>query len=206
MKKIHILLFIFICRLSLAQEINLQTGDFLFQVGKGSDFEKAIVSSTQRLENLNFSHVGVVYIEDDIFVLEAEPDKGVVKSTLKEFIENGDITVVGRLKEEYQYTIPDAINRILKHIGGPYNFTFQVLGEGLYCSELIQKNFILNNGEHLFEPISMSFRNNDTGEIHDFWIQYYDKYGVSIPEGEDGSNPNMIATSQHIYIIGIIDN
>ncbi|MDL2238569.1 hypothetical protein LJC69_03120 [Bacteroidales bacterium OttesenSCG-928-K22] len=204
MKKNLTILLIFFCNISFAQNITLQTGDFLFQIGKGSEFEKAIISSTQGLENLNYTHIGVVYIiDDEIFVLEAEPKKGVVKTPLKEFVDCGKITVVGRLKEMYKFTIPTAIKRILSQLGKAYNSTFQANGDGYYCSQLIQQSFILDNNEHLFAPIPMSFKDNETGETHIFWIEYYEKLGIPIPEGEDGSNPNMIATSEKVEIFGM---
>jgi len=206
MKILFISIFITLCQLSFAQQnIDLQTGDLLFQVGKGSDFENAIVSSTEGEKKLSYSHVGVVFVDKEIFVLEAEPKNGVAKTPLQEFLDNGAvITVVGRLKEEYKYTIPEAIERILPELGKLYNFTFLFLGEGFYCSELIQKNFILDNGECLFPPAPLSFGDSNTEEIHNYWIEYYKKYNMEVPKGELGSNPNEMSASEFIEIIGRI--
>lgn len=180
----------------------IQNGDFLFQIGKGSEFEKAIISSTYNYEHLNFSHVGVATIENDsIFVFEANPKTGVSKTPINIFIKNSDLVVIGRLKKEYTYTIDSALIRIKSILGKPYDSIFNNNNDAYYCSELIQINFLDNKNNPIFEPILMSFKDKENGEILPYWIEYYKNINEQIPEGELGSNPVNIFNSKKINII-----
>ena len=122
MKKIILSLGVLLLTIALyAQKpFDLKTGDILFQTNKArTSFVKAIENVTTSLDDLNFSHVGVVLVEDgQVFVLEAtQPD--VCKTPLEKFLKqaksvNGNpLVVVGRLKPKYQKSIPRAIE-ILK--------------------------------------------------------------------------------------------
>ena len=52
----------------------LETGDLLFQVTGRSAYTDAISSVTKGIKELNFTHVGVAYVEDGkTSVLEAIP-------------------------------------------------------------------------------------------------------------------------------------
>ena len=72
-----------------ADNFKLRDGDLLFSVGKGeSELLKAIQNATSKGGEIPFSHVGIVYIENDsVFVLEAAPKQGVVKTPLADFID-----------------------------------------------------------------------------------------------------------------------
>ncbi|MDR2836572.1 MAG: hypothetical protein LBV69_10355 [Bacteroidales bacterium] len=178
-----------------------KTGDFVFQIGVG-DFENAIINSTNDIQELSFSHVGIIYIEkDSIYVLESVPDKGVLKSSYLDFFKNSSHIIVGRLKSEFKYTIPTAINLIFKLMGKSYDFAFLPNNDKYYCSELIQTTFIDSLGNFLFAPIPMSFKDAKTGQIIAFWTEYFEKLGIKIPEGELGSNPTNISQSDKIEII-----
>jgi hypothetical protein len=180
------------------QEFEFKTGDLLFQVGKENDFEKAIVTSTSNQKNLNFSHIGVAYFENDsLFVLEATPKFGVCKTYFTDFLKESSQIVVGRLKSQYQYCIPNAISTIKSLIGKSYDFIF-CDENAYYCSELVQTSFKDKSEKHIFETIPMSFKDENTDEILPYWIEYYKKYDKPIPEGHLGSNPNQLFKSEKI--------
>jgi hypothetical protein len=184
-----------------------RNGDILFQTGKESDFENAITSVTSQHEELSFSHVGVVIIENDsVFVLEAVPDPGVTKTYIEDFINASHITVVGRLLPEFEPIIPDALQKIKLLIGKPYDFVFKNDNDAYYCSELIQITFKKDDGTPIFETIPMTFKDKETDVFNPYWIEYYDKYNEEIPEGEQGTNPTDLSKSEAIEIIYRINN
>ena len=73
--------------LSAQKPFDLKTGDILFQTNKArTSFVKAIENVTTSLDDLNFSHVGVVLVEDgQVFVLEAT-QPNVCKTPLAKFL------------------------------------------------------------------------------------------------------------------------
>ena len=159
----------------------LKTGDILFQIGNGSDFEEAVIGSTSDIYDKNYSHCGVIYFENDsIFVLEAETENGVVKTNFDDFYRNSKHLVVGRLKPDYQYIIDNAILRVLKLIGKKYDFIFSDENDDYYCSELIQKTFTDNNNNPIFETIPMTFKDKITNETIPYWIEYFEKLNTEI--------------------------
>ena len=124
MKKILFILLLLTVAPGFAQEtFRLETGDLLFQVNGRSAYTDAIKNVTSGIGQLEFSHVGVAYVENgETYVLEAVP-YGVVKSKLDKFFRNSQlidgkpVVVVGRLKPRLQKNIPAAIERIKKLLG-----------------------------------------------------------------------------------------
>ena len=179
----------------------LQTGDILFQIGKGSDFENAVINSTLDIYDKSFSHCGVVYLENDtIFILEAETEKGVVKTIFEDFYNKSKHLIVGRLKDDYQYVINNSISKILTLIGKKYDFIFSSENDDYYCSELIQINFTDSNNNPIFETIPMTFKDKSTNKIIPYWIEYFEKLNAEIPEGKQGSNPTHLSKSEKIEL------
>jgi hypothetical protein len=125
-------------------QFKLQTGDLLFSVGAGnSELLVAIQTSTGRDKDIPFTHVGIVSIENDkTHVLEATSPEGVVKTPVEEFFEktallNGKyLMAVGRVKKEFEYTIPNAIKNAEKHLGKEYDYAYDETNNQFYCSEL----------------------------------------------------------------------
>jgi hypothetical protein len=183
----------------------LQNGDLLFQTGIGSEFENAIIHSVSDISDLYFSHCGVVFLENDsIFVLEAEPENGVIKTKFVDFYNKSTHLVVGRLNFDYQYIINESISKILSLIGKKYDFIFSDNNDEYYCSELIQKTFTDNKDIAIFETIPMTFKNINTGEINSYWVEYFKKLETTIPEGKQGSNPTNLSKSDKISIIYLL--
>ncbi|HPL94927.1 MAG TPA: YiiX/YebB-like N1pC/P60 family cysteine hydrolase, partial [Paludibacteraceae bacterium] len=94
----------------------LRDGDLLFSVGKGeSELLKAIQNATSKDGEIPFSHVGIACIENDsVFVLEAAPKQGVVKTPLADFIDESakidskPIVAVGRMKKVHEKSAKEA--------------------------------------------------------------------------------------------------
>jgi hypothetical protein len=196
-KKSLRILFLWILLISCTQEKEFfQEGDILFQDGDCGDFCDAIRKVTEGYEGMDFSHNGLLMQENmNWFVLEAI-GKGVSKTPLDEFLnrhidEQGNPKVmVGRLKPEFRSLIPAAIQEAEKHLGKPYDHAFDFDNDAFYCSELIHFAFkAAKNGNDLFTPKPMTYKDPDTGMIFPIWENYFGELGILIPERELGLNP-----------------
>lgn len=191
------------------KSFELKDGDLLFSVGsEGSSFTEAIKNSTSEISEIPYSHVGIVTIENNgIFVIEAVPDGGVVRTKLEDCfedaasLENITFITVGRLKEDFNYTIPDAIKRASMQIGKEYDFLYDENNNSFYCSELVRFAFIDSSDNPIFEPLSMSFKNIESGLTEPFWIEHFEKLNATIPEGEPGTNPVDMIKSDKIDVV-----
>ena len=185
--------------------IHLQTGDLLFCSSTSGELSKAIDQATQTANQTHFDHVGIVEVEKDtVWVMHAAPKKGVCREFIRQFLatEKGQIIpTVYRLKTNYQKAIPEAIQKAMKFIGQSYNYTYKLHQKGLYCSEFIYEIF---NADSIFTLNPMTFKNHETGETLPGWINHYQKLGIPVPEGEPGCNPNGLASSQKLQLIGAV--
>ena len=73
-------------------------GDLVFQVAGGGDMSQAIVDATTNVDSLQFDHVAVFAgSRRNPFVVEASPEKGVVKTPWREFLNRSGV------EESYLY-------------------------------------------------------------------------------------------------------
>lgn len=208
----HLFLFIiFLFTIGLqAQDFKLQTGDLIFQEDCAGSTDNTIKAVTASIGDYQFTHVGIVYIDDkdSIYVIEATRPK-VTVTPLAEYLypmkERSDcfpVSVVGRLKHECQYCIPLAIEEGLKLVGKDYDDGFIMGNDKYYCSELIYDIFLkANEGIPIFALNIMTFKSSVTGDITDGWKSYFEKYDLPIPEGQPGINPGAMSRSDVIDII-----
>lgn len=205
------LLFIFIALgcLNNNDDFKLQTGDLIFQESCSGNMSNAIKEVTSSIEQYQFTHVGIVYIDenDSIFVIEATQPK-VAKTPLHEYLypENEKdcppVSVVGRLKSDYRSCIPKAIKEGLLLVGKEYDNGFVLGDDKYYCSELIYEILLKANGGRPVFPLNvMTFKSPETGKISGGWIEHFKKYGLPVPEGELGINPGAISRSDVIDIV-----
>lgn len=206
------LIFLFVILFSCHRtndSFELQNGDLLFSVGEGDDdFLKAIQHSTSIGEEIPFSHVGIVLVEDtNIYVIEATSPEGVVRRSIDNFFaesasfHDGKLVAVGRLQPQWQYTIPLAIEQALKHLGKDYDYLYSESNDAFYCSELVRNAFTDSIGEPIFEALAMSFKDKSTGETIPYWSEHFNLRDSEIPEGELGTNPADMAKSDRIIIV-----
>ncbi len=187
----------------------LQTGDLIFQESCSGNMGSAIKEVTTSIGQYQFTHVGIVYIDenDSVFVIEATRPK-VAKTPLRDYLypenkkECPPVSVVGRLKPEYQYCIPKAIEEGLSLIGKEYDNGFVLGDDKYYCSELIYEILLkANNGKPIFSLNVMTFKSAETGKISAGWIEHFQKYNLPVPEGEPGINPGAMSRSDVIEIV-----
>jgi len=193
------------------QEFKLQEGDLLFQDLDSSPLCDAIELVTPGYKDANFSHIGLVVLDNDTFkVLEAIPPK-VVLTDMKSFFNRSYDTdgkskiIAGRLKDEFQHTIKDAIIYAKSKIEIKYDEVFLINNNSYYCSELIFEAF---EKDSIFKLKPMTFLHPKTNDTLTVWKDYYSKLGVKIPQNEPGINPGIMSLSnkiEMIYFYGIPD-
>ena len=194
----------------------LELGDILFQDLDSSPLCDAIEIVTPGYKNANLSHIGIVvelgdpycinpnYIFDDkIRVLEAIP-KNVKTTRLDSFLNRSfdnnkkPKVIVGRLKNQYQHTINDAILFLKSKIGIKYDDAFLINNGSYYCSELIYEAF---KNDSIFKLNPMTFLDPATNETMQVWKEYYSKLKMEIPQNKLGINPGSMSLSEKIEII-----
>jgi len=187
----------------------LKQGDLLFQNTGTDEIDNAIKDVTATSLSKNYSHVGMAMKEGrKWFVVEAYPKIGVSKTPLKEFLDrhknrhNKSQTTVARLDSVYQPYISKAIAYGIERLKTPYDAVFLWDDNSYYCSELVYKMFssqnLKDNIPFLTHPMTF---NDATGKPMVSWVNYYKKQNVAIPEGVEGTNPNLMASSPYITFI-----
>ena len=187
-------------------KISLRTGDLLFCGASSEGLSKAIDQSTRNSNNTHFDHVGIVEIKNDtVWVLHAAPKKGVSRDVVSHFLLNDKNVVsvtVYRLKSNFLKTIPGAIKKAYAGLGQPYKYSYRLKDPGYYCSEYIYKLF---EADSIFTLNAMSFKDPKTGQFLPVWVDHYKKLEIPVPEGEPGCNPNGLAASSKLELIGRLE-
>ncbi len=205
MKKYLILIVVFTL-LKSCSSLNynsLKNGDLLFVTAQQENLSGAINRVTQTKKTENYDHIGIVEkTKTSIFVLHAAPKGGSQKELLTDFMknqtENNSEVYVYRLKKDDQNAVPKALEKANLLLGKPYNFTYVLNDETLYCSDFIERIFRENQ---IFELKPMTFINPKTGKPDDFWVNFYQQKNMEVPEGKLGCNPNGLAGSDKLIKI-----
>ena len=197
------------------KEFKLKQGDLLFQNSGSGEIATAIKDVTATPFSKNYSHVGMaIQKKRQWFVLEAIPKVGVCQTPIKKFLNrnknkyNKSQTTVARLDNYYEPYITNAIEYGIKRINKPYDEIFLWDDDSYYCSELIYKMFStqdLPKDSIPFLTHPMTF-NDSTGNPLASWVAYYKKRNRRIPEGIEGTNPNLLASSPYIKFVHDYEN
>lgn len=190
-------------------------GDLLFQNTGTGEIDNAIKDVTATSFSKNYSHVGMAMQKDDKwFVVEAIPKEGICQTPLIKFLNRNknkfgkSQTTVARLDSYYQPYISKAIAYGIERINTPYDEIFLWDDDSYYCSELVYKMFSsqdLPTDAIPFLTHPMTF-NDSTGNPMPSWITYYETRNQPIPEGIEGTNPNLMASSPHIKFVHDYEN
>ena len=171
----------------------LQTGDLLFLNENKSDMEKAISASTGE-----YTHVALVECDsaDDVWVIEAYPEKGVRRVSYEQFEREHLIWFHLGACDIYRLIVPFDTVRVIARakslIGKPYDDAFLPDNDAYYCSELIEVVF-----GGLFPSQPMNWRDAD-GNLPEYWKKHFEKLGMPVPEGVPGTNPTDISRSPQL--------
>lgn len=193
----------------------LKQGDLLFQNTGTGEIDNAIKEVTATSFSKNYSHVGMALQKDEKwFVVEAIPKEGISLTPLVQFLNrnknkfNKSQTTVARLDSYYQPYISSAIAYGIERINTPYDEIFLWDDNSYYCSELVYKMFSsqdlpTDSIPFLTHPMTFS---DSTGNPMPSWVSYYETRNQPIPEGIEGTNPNLMASSPHIQFVHDYEN
>ncbi|SMC60522.1 YiiX/YebB-like N1pC/P60 family cysteine hydrolase [Moheibacter sediminis] len=200
---LSILSVIFSCQTA---QISLRNGDLLFVGNSSGNLSKAIDEVTKTEKSTNFSHIALVEKSgNEIWILHAAPENGSERISLDEFKnyakKDSSEIVIYRIKKEFKPDFENAISQSKTMLGKPYNFTYILSDTAYYCSDFVYNSF---EKDSIFEMNPMTFKNPQTNEFHPTWILFYQKQNLEIPEGEPGCNPNGMAASEKLELIGIL--
>lgn len=178
----------------------LREGDLLFCC---SDTANAITSVTTGLQDLPIDHVAIVhYIGGEQlglpYVIEAVKPT-VCLTPLNTFLCENRRVLQGRVNADCD--IAASIKRCLMQVGKPYDDLYLQGDSAVYCSELVQMCFIDPSGKLVFDPVPMSFH-DATGQVTDYWQEFYQARRMKVPEGEPGSNPGELSRREQVTILG----
>ncbi|MPM20724.1 hypothetical protein SDC9_67160 [bioreactor metagenome] len=187
----------------------LKEGDLLFIVGKNkSEQTSAIKRSTSQKDEIPYSHVGIVkFDKKDVYVIEATPSDGIIQTLLYEFIQKAEkrkgrpLIAVGRVKPEFQYIVPLAVENAGDLLGRPYDYAYEEGNDAYYCSELVRFSYLDSLRNPIFPAVSMTFKNKETGETEAYWEKHFAGLQLEIPEGKSGTNPVDMSKSPIIDIV-----
>ena len=148
----------------------------------------AITDVTQGANGLQIDHVGIYHKGK---IIEAIPKQGVCLTPIDSFMtRNQYLIIIGRVSVPFSKR--KTIQRAKQCLGLPYDSLYIPDLKAVYCSELVQHAFCNRQGERLFKPIGMTFRDS-TGEIPSYWKDFYRQFGMQVPEGVEGSNPGELS-------------
>lgn len=195
---------------------DLRGGDLLFVVnGQGNN----ITDVTDGVDGLGIDHIAVF---SDGNVIEAIPEYGVVENPLDSFLvrlSDRESVLVGRIEG---LDVEESVTNARKFLGKPYDDIFMPSDSAIYCSELVQKSFVFKDGlkerdqnvkevdskatgsgtkHFVFGTIPMSFHDS-TGRVTEFWTKFYEARGLTVPEGEPGTNPGQLSRDPNVKILG----
>ena len=181
-----------------------ENGDLLFIEAKKENFSGAISRVTKTNENnISFDHV--IFIqkkENKLFALHASTENGSEKipliPLLKKYHKEKRRQVLYRIIEENCRN--KSIINAEKLLGKPYNYSFYQNENSFYCSDFVER---ATRDCKIFALIPMKFKNPATGKIDNYWLEYYKKIGIDVPEGKPGTNPNDLSKSKNIQKIKV---
>ena len=189
---------------------SFQVGDIFFQDLDCGPPCQAIEAVTSGYQGAQLSHCAIITSvgtsNHDTILTEAIGET-VTQTTLHDFLNRSNKVFVGRLIDEYQYMIPDAITYIQTDLNGkPYDYIFDITDDTYYCSEIIYEGLkIADSSQELFSLKPMTFNEPGTDMPFVHWVDYYEDLEHPIPEGELGLNPGGISRSDAIEIIHIYE-
>ena len=149
----------------------------------------------------------VKFDKKDVYVIEATPSDGIIQTLLYEFIQKAEkrkgrpLIAVGRVKPEFQYIVPLAVENAGDLLGRPYDYAYEEGNDAYYCSELIRFAYLDSLRNPIFPAIAMTFKNRETGETEAYWTKHFAGLQQEIPEGKPGTNPADMAKSPVIDIV-----
>lgn len=176
--------------------------DLFFQV---TGVSNAITDVTQGISGLQIEHVGIYAKRGGKpVIIEAIPQRGVCETPLDSFLSRNALPdgtpmiVVGRV--DGRLDMRRSLLRAREYIGCGYDSLYLPDNREIYCSELVQKSFVDQDGQPVFTAVPMSFRDS-SGNIPDYWTRFYARHNMPVPEGTPGTNPGELSRRPNVRIV-----
>ncbi|NJC37718.1 hypothetical protein GGR60_002253 [Xanthomonas arboricola] len=183
--------------------VELQDGDLLFVTAARTGLSGAIDDATAKQDAPSFDHVALLAHDATGQVLLHADEQGSRQQPLQAFVEDANAKHrqihVYRLTEEQRSAIPGAIAQARRMLGKPYNQTYVQDDNSYYCSDFIERAF---RAHQVFALQPMNFRNPQTGQVSPYWTDFYRSKGMAVPQGLPGTNPNDMAKSAALRVVG----
>ena len=190
---------------SQAAEPRIESGDLLFvgiPMNYGEDsMADAIASATSDGSEVNFIHTAILEVDSlgTVWVIDATIAHGVdrhpLDTLLADFVlhKGGPETFeVMRLKDN-----SDAkrfVEQAKSVCGEQYDVYFKAANGLHYCTELVYDLYVDRTGRHIFDTVPMNFKDKD-GKMPAYWEKLFASLGEEVPQGEPGTNPQMMRRS-----------
>lgn len=133
-------------------------------------------------------------------------EKGSRRQSLTEFQQDAHAKqrqiVVYRLRAPQQAAIKDAVATARTMLGKPYNTSYVLNEDSYYCSDFIERAF---RAHRVFALQPMNFRNPQTGQIAQHWVDLYRSMGMDVPQDQPGTNPNDMSAAPVLQRIGVLE-
>lgn len=212
MKKLAFVLALFVA-FACTRPDSLRTGDLIF-VGlpldydaEGDSMDAAISSATGREGALNLIHVAIAEVRaDSVWIIDATIRHGVDRHPLDTFLR--DFTLRDGSYPEFivkrvdGLPAADAVERAKTFCGRGYDVWFLPDNDELYCSELVQRSFLADDGSQLFDSEPMNFCAPD-GTMPPYWEWLFGLLGQPVPQGLPGTNPQRMAESSLLRDVNV---
>jgi hypothetical protein len=98
--------------------------------------------------------------------------------------------------------IKDAVATARTMLGKPYNTSYVLNEDSYYCSDFIERAF---RAHHVFALQPMNFRNPQTGQIAQHWVDLYRGMGMDVPQDQPGTNPNDMSAAPVLQRVGVLE-
>ncbi|PZT11457.1 YiiX/YebB-like N1pC/P60 family cysteine hydrolase [Stenotrophomonas maltophilia] len=186
--------------------LEVREGDLLFVTAGRSGLSAAIDDATGKQGAPSFDHVALLAAAPDGWEVLHADEKGSRRQSLVEFRQEARAKqrhiVVYRLHTSPQAAIKDAIATARTMLGKPYNASYVLNEDSYYCSDFIERAF---RAHHVFALQPMNFRNPQTGQIAQHWVDLYRGMGMEVPQGQPGTNPNDMSAAPVLQRIGVLE-
>lgn len=164
----------------------LRKGDIVFIV---DTTEKNISELSVGFGGYSYYHCAL-YIGDGE-IIEAVSSCGVIQDSLSKYANYK--MLVARVDETKDF-LDRVILQAKKFLGYEYNDLFLPnIKNKLYCSELIHQAFELALNKKYFTQHKLNYVAPNDNEVSRFWIDFYAKYGLKVPQDKSGSHPNNLS-------------
>lgn len=171
------------------------TPQLIFLLCDDTPLSRAIVCASAP-DTLLLDHVGILDT-DTSTVIEANAKHGVVETSLADFLarapklKGGPGYRLRRIPPDVPLDYAAAMRLARSFLGWEYNDRFVPTPGALYCSELVQRSFLLPTGLPYFRSIPLNFHCADLA-AEAFWAEHYASLHMPVPQGAPGTSPTSI--------------